>query len=530
MKKMLISSVLLMSAFIGSTSYAQEKTLKIAFADPVSSMDPQLNNWAGDRSVAFHFWDLLIENRDNKLIPGLASSWKPLDKLTWEFKLRPDIKWQDGVPVTADDIIFSFQRAGHVPGSVATYAGYFRTIDTMTAQDPHTLIIKTKIPNPNLPLNLSSVLIVSKHIGEKSTTEDYNSGKAMVGSGPYKFVSYVPGDRVIMEKNNDFIPRNNNYWDGKPEWDKVIYRYINNGSARTAALLSGDVDVIDKVSPSDISRLKSDPKVSVYAYDGLRVLILQPSFRAGPNQYITDNSGKILDKNPLTDVRVREALSLAIDRKAIVDRIMQHTASIANQWMPKNTFGYNANIKNIAYDPTQAKKLLAEAGYPDGFKITISVPNDRYPLAPETIQAIAQFWTRIGVKTQVEVLPWAAYSTKANKNEFAVSVIAWGNGTGEASYAMTNILATVNPQLGMGASNWGHYSNPKLDQDLIAATEEFDDKKRESILQSAAEVVSDDVGIIPLFHYQNIWAVKKGLEVKPIFSDRTTATMVKEVK
>ena len=147
----------------------------------------------------------------------------------------------------------------------------------MTAQGPaDTLIVKTKAPNPDLPLNLASVHVVSKHVGEKSTTEDYNSGKAMVGTGPYKFVSYTPGDRVIME-------RNDGYWGEKATWDKVNYRYINNAAARTAALLAGDVDMIDKVSVSDLPRLKQSPKVSVFAYPGLRVLILQPSFREGPS-------------------------------------------------------------------------------------------------------------------------------------------------------------------------------------------------------------------------------------------------------
>jgi peptide/nickel transport system substrate-binding protein len=141
-------------------------------------------------------------------------------------------------------------------------------------------------------------------------------------------------------------------------------------------------------------------------------------------------------------------MSLAINRKAVIDRILQGAATEANQWMPADTFGYNPEIKNIPFDAAQAKKLLAEAGFPDGFKLTIHVPNDRYPQAPETMQAVAQFWTRIGIKTQVEVLPWASYSSRANKNEFAVSVLAWGNGTGEASYALVNVLG--------GRSQEGH--------------------------------------------------------------------------
>ena len=154
------------------------------------------------------------------------------------------------------------------------------------------------------------------------------------------------------------------------------------------------------------------------------------------------------------------------------------------------------------------------------------VPNDRYPQGPETAQAVAQFWTRVGVKTQVEVVPWAVYSGRANKNEFAMSMLAWGNGTGEASYALVNILATVDAKKGLGASNWGHYSNPKVDAALEQSTSEFDVAKREAILRDSVKLVADDVGIIPLFHYKNIWAAKKGLKVTPMTSDRTAAMMV----
>ena len=480
----------LTAALLSGSALVQAQTLNMAFADPLSSVDPQLNNHAGDRSLAIHFWDLLIVNKQNKLVPALATSWKLLDDKTWEFKLRNDVKWQDGKPFVADDVIFSYNRAKGVPGSVATYAGFLRTIDTMTAKDPHTLIITTKVPSPDLPLNLASVHIVSKHVGEKSSTPDYNEGRAMVGSGPYKFVSYKPGDAVVMTRNDE-------YWGGKQPWERVNYRFINNPAARTAALLSGDVDVIDKVSASDLKKLQQSPNISVYPYNGLRVMLLQPSFKEGPNPFITDNDDKPLDKNPLLDARVRQALSLGINRKGITDRVMQNTATVANQWMPSDGVGYNKDIKDIPFDVERAKKLLAEAGYPNGFKLTLHAPNDRYPLGPETAQAVAQFWTRIGVKTKVEVVPWAVYSGKAAKNEYAVTMLAWGNGTGEGTYAMTAILATANPAKGLGASNWGRYSNPKLDEALAKASAEFDDAKREAIIKALSEAGFE---IVPTTH------------------------------
>lgn len=227
---------------------------------------------------------------------------------------------------------------------------------------------------------------------------------------------------------------------------------------------------------------------------------------------------------------MREALNLAINRKAITDRILQGTATEANQWMPKGSFGYNADIPAIPYNAEKAKKLLADAGFPEGFQLTIHVPGDRYPQAPEAMQAVAQFWSRIGVKTKLEVVPWSVYASRAGKNEYAVSVIAWGNGTGEAGYGLLQTLATVDSKAGRGANNWGRYSNENVDKALDAATIEFDAKRREAIFRHAAKLVTDDVGQIPLFHYKNIWAAKKGLKVVPILSDRTTALQVTATK
>lgn len=521
MKPLLLT--LLTAALLTSAAGASAQSLRIAYADPVSSLDPQLNNHAGDRSLALHVWESLLDRRDDRNLPGLAESWKAIDANTWEFKVRKGVKWQDGQPFTADDLVFSLERARNVPGSVAPYTSSLRTVESASAPDPYTLVVKTSVPNPLLVQNIDSVYIVSRHIGEKSQTEDYNSGKAVIGTGPYRLVSYSQGDRTLFERNKD-------YWGKPPLWDSVDYRFIANPASRTAALLAGDVDVIDKVSPQDVKKLNATPSVKVFAYPGLRALLIQPSFRAGPNEFIRDNQGKPLAENPLRDVRVRQALSLAINRKAIVERILQNTVTEANQWMPAKTFGYNPEVKDIANDPAQAKKLLAEAGYPDGFQLTVHVPGDRYPLAPETLQAVAQFWARIGIKVDLQVVPWSVYASRANKNEYAVTVIAWGNGTGEASYGLLNVLASADPAKGQGSSNWGRYSNPQVDKDLELASAEFDDAKREAILRDSVKRVTDDVGVLPLFHYQNIWAARKGLRVDPQVSDRTTAMMVTEEK
>lgn len=504
--------------------WAAAEDLRIAFADPVSSMDPQLNNAAGDHSVAQHFWTPIIEKRTKDgEVPGLAAEWKNTSPTTWEFTLRDGAVWTDGQPITADDIAFSYVRAQDVPGSVASFKSFLRSVDKVEVTDPQHLVVTTKTPDPILPVNLSSIYVTSRHATEGATSDDFNSGKAMVTSGPYAFVSYTPGDRIEMKRNDSF-------WGDKAEWDNVSYRFINDAAARTAALLSGDVDVIDKVSVADLPKLEGNDKVKVWSYPGLRVLVMQPSFSATPSAFITAKDGSPLDKNPLLDVKVRQALNMAINREAIVDRVMRGGATVATQWMPEGVSGYDPERATIVTDPDKAKALLAEAGYPDGFKLTMHVPGGRYPLAPETAQAVAQFWTRIGVETAVEVVPWAVYSKSANSGEYAMTMIAWGNGTAEGTYAMTSILATQDKDKGLGASNWGHYSNPKLDEALAAASSEFDQAKREAIVHDAVKIVMDEAGIFPLFHYKNIWASRADLTVEPWNSDRTVAMQVHKAK
>ena len=493
--------------------------LRIAFADPVSSLDPQLNNNAGDRSVDMFFFDLLVNNNDNALQPGLAESWRSTGPLVWEFTLRQGVKWHDGVELTADDVLFSYQRAPNVPGSVASFAGYLRTVEKIEVTGRYGLRITTKEPNPNLPLNLASVHIVSRHVGQAAASEDYNSGKALVGTGPFRFVSYTPGSRVVMRRNDEF-------WGRKSIWANVDYRYVGNPAARTAALLAGDVDVIDKVSVADVAKLRESPAVKVFAYPGLRVMVLQPGFTAGPNRYVTGADGKPLEKNPMLDVRVRRALNMAINRQALAERLLQGTANAASQWMPEGTFGYDKSIAMPAFDPEGAKKLLADAGYPQGFGLVMHVPADRYVAGSETAQAVAQMWSRIGVRTTIETLTWTVYASRVTKSEFAMTMIAWGNGTGEASYGLLNIIATQDAAKGQGVSNWGHYSNAAVDRALDEATSAFDEGKRAAILEGAARIVADEVGIMPLYHYQNIWAARRGLVVKPLSSDRTLAEMV----
>ena len=280
------------------------------------------------------------------------------------------------------------------------------------------------------------------------------------------------------------------------------------------------------MSTADVAKLKGSAGFRVYAYPGLRALLLQPSFAPGPNRFVTAADGKPLGTNPILDVRVRRALDVAINRPALAERLMQGTANAASQMMPAGTVGYDPAVPMPSYDPEGARKLLAEAGYDKGFNLVMHIPADRYVSGSETAQAVAQMWSRIGVRTTIESPTWTVYQSRVNKGEFAMTMIAWGNGTAEASYGILNILATQDAAKGQGVSNWGHYSSPVVDQALDEAIGTFDEAQRDAILRRAAYQVYEDRAILPLYHYQNIWAARDSLVVRPQSSDRTLATMV----
>jgi peptide/nickel transport system substrate-binding protein len=497
---------------------AAADTLNIAIGGGITSVDPHFFAASPNHTAAFHLFDRLVNRTANAGIePGLAESWRAVSETEWEFKLRPNVTWHDGKPFTADDVVFTYTRARNVPNSPGGFGSYLASIKTAEAVDPLTLRLTTFAPAPVLPRQLTSVHVVSRHVGENATTADYNSGKAAVGTGPYKFVRYVPGDRFE-------VTRNDAWWGPKQEWRQVVIRHIAAPPARTAALLSGEVAVIDNPPASDLPRLRAAPNLELVQTQGLRVIYLGPDFSHAENPpEVTDNEGKPFAKSPLLDKRVRQALSVAINRQALAERVMQGMASPTTQWMAPGMFGHAPDVKVPAFDPDRAKALLAEAGFPQGFRITIRTPNDRYPNDAATAQAVAQMWTRAGVQTRVEAMPWSAYVPRAAGQEYSMCLWGWGSGTGEGSNVLSGVLATFDKAKGRGASNDGRYSNPELDALTDRVLSTIDDAEREKLIQQGVAMVADDLPIIPLVMLTNAWAVQKGLRYEARADELTLA-------
>lgn len=504
---------------------AQAQHLTAAMAAPITSIDPHFYNAAPNNGLALHVYERLVERTPTaQLAPGLAVSWTPIGDSIWELKLRPGATWHDGSPVTPDDIAFTFSRVPNVPNSPGGFAGMIRSITKVEPIDATTFRLHTSRPTPNLPIDMVSIHIVSRKHGQGAATEDYNSGKAAIGTGPYRMVRFTNGDRTELARYEG--------WQGeKPAWERVTFRFIPNPGARVAALLAGDVDMIDVPPAADIPRLKADPKLSVVSIQGLRTIYIGlQRGRGAPEPFVTDTAGKPLDKSPFEDVRVRRALSIAINRQAIAERVMSGTADPTGQWLPPGTYSYAPNVKVPAYAPEEAKKLLAEAGFPQGFKLTLHTPNDRYPNDSQTTQAVAQMWTRIGVQTTVEALPWNGFSARSAKQEFSAALGGWGSNTAEAGYLLVNIIGTYDPKAGRGASNQRRYSNPAMDALTDKALSTFDPAERERLLIQAVEMATNDVAIIPLHQLINFWATKKSIAYTPRMDERTVAMNAKPAR
>jgi peptide/nickel transport system substrate-binding protein len=502
---------------------AQE--LKMALSAEPSAMDPHFHNLTPNNALTSHVYDRLVHfDSKQSLVPGLAVSWKVIDNLTWEFKLRTGVKFHDGSPFTADDVLFSMERAPNVENSPGSFALYVRG-KTFTKVDDHTVRVTTKAPYPLMPNDMATIAIISKKAATGAKTEDFNSGKAAIGTGPFKFSEFVKGDRYVVVRNDD-------YWGGKPKWSKVTIRPIKTGPARVAALLAGDVDVIEEVPTTDIQRLKGDSKVALAQGLSNRVIFFHMDQWRDETPFITANDGSKI-KNPLKDLRVRKALSKAINRPAIIDRLMEKAAVPASQFLADVFFGTSKNLKPEPFDPEGAKKLLAEAGFPKGFKMTIHSPNGRYINDARMAEAVAQMFTRIGVETKVETMPPAVFFNRASAGaggnpEFSFILVGWGAGTGEVSSPLKSLVATFSKTTGMGTANRGRYSNPVLDKAIDEALATVDDAKRAELLAKASEIAINDVGVI-VSHYQlNTWATRAGLKYEPRTDENTVAISVKE--
>ena len=505
----------------GLSTGAVARDLVVALKTEPTSMDPQYHALTPNIQLSQTLFDAMTcADADLKLQPCLAQSWTASGN-TWTFKLRPGVKFSDGSPFTSADVVFTLDRVGKVPNSPSSYKVYLQKVEKVEAVDPLTVRITTTEPYPILPINMASLPILSAKAAsgpapEGKTTTELNAGNGLVGAGPYKFVSWKRGSEIVFE-------RNPNYWGPAPAWDRVIYRPISNPAARVAALLAGDVDLVEDPPTDDLERLQKDPKLTVVTKASNRIIYVALDQHGEPSPGIQGTNGK----NPLLDKRVREALSLAIDRQALVSRTMSGVGTPAAQLLPFPMFGASKNLVHAAKaDPERAKALLKEAGYPSGFSMVLGTPNGRYINDSKVAQTIAAMWTRIGVKTTIDANAPAVFFKNRDSYAYSAYLAGWGTATGEMSNTLLSLLVTPNKEKGQGTTNRSRYSNPAMDKLVLDSGGMMDDGQRAATLAKASELAMADFAMLPIHFEHSVWAMKKGISFHGRADQQTMAQYV----
>jgi peptide/nickel transport system substrate-binding protein len=476
--------------------------LVIGSSTEPSALDPHFSRTGNNQNIAAQIFDRLITPDPNlQVTPALAESWENVDPTTWRVKLRKGVVFQDGAPLTAEDVIYSLQRVKNIPNSPAPFTGNVGAIASMAAVDQLTIEFKTKAPAPDFIEQIGLVYIVEKKVAEGKSIEDFNSGKAAVGTGAYKVKEWVPGDHISLVRNGTF-------WGPKPDFENVTIKFIANDAARVAALRSGSVDLIDAVPPGDVKTLSQVKGLKLSSIASARVVYLALDSTRDESPFVVGTDGKPLKPNPLKDLRVRQALSKLINRQLIVDRILDGAGEAAAQIVPEGIGGHDPSLKPQKPDPAGAKTLLAEA-VPQGFGLTVHTSNDRFAGDAETAQAIGQMFAQGGIKVNgVVAQPYNVYASAATKGQFSAFIFSLGNTTPTSATGLRNLLMTPNKEAGTGSFNRTHYSNPAFDAKMKEATSEFDPKKRVALLQEATRIAMTDVAVVPLFWPTVYWGSK----------------------
>ncbi len=495
-----LASFLAGAAFALAALSAQAVTLRVANQGDVGSMDPHSLNETVQLSFTGNVYDPLV-SRDKKmgLAPGLATKWTQTSPTVWRFELRPNVKFHDGTPFTADDVVFSFKRAA---GDGSDMKGITNQIKEVRKVGPLTVDIETNAPYPILPDTLTTLAMMSqkwcvenkaeKPVDRRKGIENTASFKAN-GTGPWRLRERQPSVRTVLVKNAQSWEKN------ESNVDEVVFTPIGNDATRVAALLSGEIDLMEPVPLQDVDRIKSQG-YTVLQGPELRTIFLGMDQKRDELLF-----SSVKGKNPFKDVRVRKAFYQAIDIETIKTRVMRNAALPTALMVGAAVRGFQEDMnKRFPYDPEASKKLLAEAGYPNGFEVTMNCPNDRYVNDAAICQAVAANLARVGVKINLAAETKISYFPKILRRDTSFYLLGWTPSTVDAHDVLSSIMSTPTDK-GQGQFNLGAYSNTKLDELTLKIQSETDPKKRNDMIREAFKIHQDDVGHIPLHQQALAW-------------------------
>ena len=488
----------------------QAQTLRWASQGDAQTMDPHSQNEGLTNMINGQVYEYLIR-RDRQLsfVPALATEWTQTGPLTWRFKLRPGVRFHDGSPFAAEDVVFSVNRAKEVTSQINVYAN---AVGTPVALDALTVEFRLDKVNPVFLQHLGSLWIMSKSWAERhrvlkpldfKNKEESHASFNTNGTGPYMLVSRQPGIRTTYK-------RNPNWW-GRFEGNvqEIVYTPISNDATRLAALVSGEIDFVLDPAPRDVARLRNTAGVKVVDGPENRVVFIGMDQHRDELLY-----GSVKNRNPFKDVRVRRALFHAVDIETMKTKLM-NGQSVPTGGMTPSPLAYfnDPEIERRApFDLALARRLMAEAGYPDGFEVTLDCPNNRYVNDEEICIALAGMWAQIKVRIKVNAMPRTTYFPKLEKHDTSLYMLGWGGAVTDAETTLTPVMRNLGDK-GTGLYNYGRSRNDRFDALAAQSSVEADPKKREELIKAALREWKDQVHTIPLHRQVIPWAARSNVTV-----------------
>ncbi|MFO1330773.1 MAG: ABC transporter substrate-binding protein [Rubrivivax sp.] len=505
-------SALLMS--IALCAPAQAQTLRWASQGDALTMDPQSQNEGLNNAINGQVYERLTRrDRSLALVPSLATEWQQTGPLTWRFRLRPDVRFHDGTPLTADDVVFSVNRAKN---PVSTFSVYANALGTPVALDPLTVEFRLDKVNPIFLQHVDVVSIMSRAWAEKhrvtrpldfKNKEESHASFNANGTGPYQLVQRQPGIRTTFRRNPAWWGRG--LPDATGNVQEIVYTPVANDATRLAALVSGELDLVLDPAPRDVPRLRNTPGVKVIEGPENRLIFIGMDQQRDELLY-----GSVKDRNPFKDVRVRRALYHAIDIETLRAKLMSGMSQPTGGFTPspKGAFDDPELEKRLPYDLVAARRLMAEAGYPEGFEVTIDCPNNRYVNDDEICVALAAMWAQIKVRLKVNAMPRTLWFPKLEKWDTSMYLLGWGGAVTDAETTLTPVMRNPGPK-GEGLYNYGRSRNDRFDALAAQSTVEPDARKREELIKSALREWREQVHTIPLHRQVIPWAARSHVEV-----------------
>jgi peptide/nickel transport system substrate-binding protein len=490
-----------------ATSAVDAATLRWANRGDPQTTDPHSQNEGLTNNINQLLYEFLVgRDKQLNLVPELAVSWQQIDPLTWRFKLRPGVKFHDGTPFTADDVVFSYARARDKASQLRVYAGAAgipRKIDDLTVE------FTTSGPNPVELEHIATINIMSRAWCEKNGAvkpqnftqkEDMITAHQANGTGPYILKSREPDVKTVLVKNPNWWGIKEGRFEGNV--DTVIFTPIASDATRLAALLSGEIDLINDPPPQDVPRLKQNPQIHVLEGVENRVVFIGMDQQRDELLY-----SSVKGRNPFKDKRVRQALYEAIDIDTLRSSTMRGLAQPTGAILPAPLPWIVAPEQRLPFDRAKARTLLAEAGYPHGFEVTLDCPNNRYVNDEKICQALAAMWSQIGVTTAVNAMPRTTYFPKIENFDTSLYMLGWGGAATDPIFILQPVLHGADGR-GDGDYNYGRYSNTRLDALIDQIKIELDVEKRHRLINEALMIQHDELLHLPLHRQVIPWATR----------------------